>query len=179
MSTPFRLRRLVAFAETDMAGIMHFSSFFLFMESAEHALLRSIGLSVFDSIDDGEGEPTMVSFPRVSARCDYHSPARCEEELDIEVSVQRLGTKSITYGFHFTRDGKELAVGQMTSVCCRMHDDKPPEPIALPEEVISACVSSWSESYGRSYCYRSDEKLPDAQRTAGGAGRCFARDVTR
>lgn len=43
----FHWRRRVEFSETDMAGIAHFSSFIIYMEQAEHALLRSLGTSVF------------------------------------------------------------------------------------------------------------------------------------
>ena len=42
----FRVKRRVEFADTDMAGIVHFSAFFVYMEQAEHELLRSLGLSV-------------------------------------------------------------------------------------------------------------------------------------
>ena len=52
MPTPFRISRFVEFADTDMAGIMHFSAFFRFMEGAEHALLRSLGFSVFTEVGE-------------------------------------------------------------------------------------------------------------------------------
>lgn len=136
MPTPFRHRRMVEFADTDMAGIMHFSAFFRFMESAEHALVRSLGLSIF-GLEDPTGGDALVSFPRVSARCDFHSPARCEDHLDIDVVVQKLGRTSVTYGFHFLSADHELAAGEMTSVCCRLHDGQKPEPIALPDDVIA------------------------------------------
>lgn len=136
MPAPFRTRRMVEFADTDMAGIMHFSAFFRFMEGAEHALLRSLGLSVF-GIEDPEGGDAMISFPRVSARCDFHSPARCEDEIDIEVVVQKLGKSSVTYGFHLYHDGEELAVGEMTSVCCRLREGAKPEPILLPADIAA------------------------------------------
>jgi len=134
MPAPYRHRRMVEFADTDMAGIMHFSAFFRFMESAEHALVRSLGLSIF-GLPDPDGGDHLVSFPRVSARCDYTSPARCEDELDIEVTVQKLGRSSVTYAFRFTHDGDEVAVGEMTSVCCRMREGGKPEPLALPATV--------------------------------------------
>ncbi len=35
MAYEFKLTRQIDFAETDMAGIMHFSNFFRFMEAAE------------------------------------------------------------------------------------------------------------------------------------------------
>ena len=46
MSTPFRTTRRIEFADTEMAGIVHFANFFRFMEAAEVEFLRSRGLSV-------------------------------------------------------------------------------------------------------------------------------------
>ena len=46
MSKPFRVSRRVEFCDTDMAGIIHFSNFFRYMEFAEVAFLRARGLSV-------------------------------------------------------------------------------------------------------------------------------------
>ena len=130
MPTSFHTSRFVEFADTDMAGIMHFSAFFRFMEAAEHALLRSLGLSVFKEID---GE--VITFPRVSASCDYRSPARCEEVLEIDVTVDRIGTKSVTYGFAFSHGGRDVAKGSMTSVCCRIPHGGTPVSIPIPEVI--------------------------------------------
>ncbi|BBO33773.1 hypothetical protein PLANPX_3385 [Lacipirellula parvula] len=130
MPEPFHTSRLVEFHDTDMAGIMHFASFFIYMESAEHELYRSLGLSLHTEVD---GE--LISFPRVSAACDYSSPARCEEILDIAVSVTRIGTKSISYEFRFTRAGTLLAIGKMTSVCCRVVHGQPPVSRPIPAEI--------------------------------------------
>jgi acyl-CoA thioester hydrolase len=128
MPTPFHVSRFVEFADTDMAGIMHFSAFFRFMEGAEHALLRHLGFSVF-SEQGGE----VITFPRVASSCEFFSPARCEEVLDIAVTVDRVGTKSVTYGFAFTHAGRDVAKGQMTSVCCRIPHGGTPTPIPIPD----------------------------------------------
>src|SRR5689334_6065032 len=45
-SAGFRYTRRVQFSETDMAGIVHFSAYFRFMEEAEHALWRAAGVSI-------------------------------------------------------------------------------------------------------------------------------------
>jgi acyl-CoA thioester hydrolase len=132
MPGPFKTSRLVEFADTDMAGIMHFSAFFRFMEAAEHALLRSLGLSVYSKVN---GE--IVTFPRVAASCEYHSPARCEEDLGIDVTVERVGTKSVTYGFAFSHEGRKVATGKMTSVCCRVPTGGVPVSIPIPDEVAA------------------------------------------
>ena len=43
MAHSFSMTRSVTFAETDMAGILHFSNYFRYMEEAEHAFFRSLG----------------------------------------------------------------------------------------------------------------------------------------
>lgn len=124
MSTSFTTTRRVDFRDTDAAGIMHFSVFFTAMESAETEFLRSRGLSVI--MHDPAGE---IGWPRVSVRCDYKSPVRFEDEYQIAVRTTRIGGKSVTYEFTFTHDDRQVAVGEMTSVCCRMNDAA---PISIP-----------------------------------------------
>jgi acyl-CoA thioester hydrolase len=128
MSTPFYTSRLVEFADTDMAGIIHFSAYFRYMESAEHELLRSLGYSVYSEVD---GVP--ISFPRVAASCEFDTPAKCEDTLDIAVTVRHVGNTSVTYGFDFSDQGRDVAHGTMTSVCCKVEHGKPPESMTIPE----------------------------------------------
>jgi 4-hydroxybenzoyl-CoA thioesterase/acyl-CoA thioester hydrolase len=128
MSEPFRTTRRVEFCHTDAAGIAHFAAFFEFMEQAEHELLRSRDLSVFMNDDQG-----IISWPRVAAKCEFQSAARFEDVLEIEVRISRLGDKSITYAFRFSREDTDLAHGELTSVCCRMTDQAPPQSIAIPD----------------------------------------------
>jgi len=131
MSTAFVTTRRVEFSDTDAAGIVHFVAFFRMMEQAEHDLLRSVGLSVV--IHDAAG---IISWPRVSAKCDFTAAARFEDVLEIEVRIKRLGKRSITYAHRFFRDGKELATGELTTVCCRIKDGKPPKSIDIPAALL-------------------------------------------
>lgn len=130
MAEPFRTTRLVEFHDTDMAGIMHFASFFHYMESAEHELLRSTGFSI-NSTWGGQ----TLSFPRVAVSCEFRSPARCEDLLEIAIRVSRLGTKSVTYQFTFTNEGREIAHGQMTAVCCLVDPSVPLASVPIPAPV--------------------------------------------
>lgn len=131
MAEPFRTTRLVEFHDTDMAGIMHFASFFHYMESAEHEFIRSLGFSVHSRIDG-----QLLSFPRVSVSCDYQSPARSEDLLEIAILVSRIGTKSITYVFEVTHDGREVANGQITCVCCRIEPGQQIASVPIPQELV-------------------------------------------
>ncbi|MDG2384989.1 MAG: thioesterase family protein [Pirellulaceae bacterium] len=117
MGNAFRTSRRVEFRDTDAAGIAHFSVFFVWMEQAEHAALRSIEMSVMP-----KHEENAVSWPRISASCDYRNPVRFEELIDIEVTVTKLGKRSVTYDFQFLCNDRKIASGQITTVCCRQED---------------------------------------------------------
>jgi len=127
MKEPFHTTRRVEFADTDMAGIVHFANFFRFMESAEVEFLRSLGLTV-SMIWEGE----RIGLPRVSASCDFLSPVTFQDLLDVAVRVQSVGKKSITYSFEFTKEGKPVARGRVTCVCCRVLGDRQLESMEIP-----------------------------------------------
>ena len=133
MGEVFKTRRRVEFRDTDMARIVHFSVFFTYMEEAEHQLLRHLGLGVISDIDGQK-----ISFPRVAAKCNYRNAIRFEEEIDIEVAVQKIGTKSVTYAFKMFRADVPVADGEVTTVCCRFdnrHDGRP-ESMPIPASVV-------------------------------------------
>ena len=130
MAEVFRTTRMVEFHDTDMAGIMHFASFFHYMESAEHEFLRSHGFSVHP-----HGSAETLSFPRVSAHCDFRSPARCEDVLEIAILIERIGAKSITYRFEITIEGRMVAEGRMVCVCCLVTPGKLPVSVPIPSEI--------------------------------------------
>ena len=127
MPEPFHTTRRIEFADTDMAGIVHFANFFRFMEAAEVEFLRSRGLTVA-MIWEGQ----RIGLPRVSASCDFLSPATFQDVLDILVRVQSIGKKSITYSFEFSKNGKPVAKGQVTSVCCKVAGDHRLESMEIP-----------------------------------------------
>ncbi len=130
MATPFRIVRRVEFGDTDMAGIMHFANFFRFMEVAETAFLRARGLSVAWT-ENGVG----YGFPRVSAACDYEKPLRFEDEAVIAVTLEKVGAKSLSYRFEFSRDGQPIAVGRMSGVYCRKGPGGTIEPLEIPPAI--------------------------------------------
>ena len=140
-TSAFTHRRLVAFAETDMAGIVHFAQFYRYMEEAEHAFLRSVGLDVMEHKPDG----TILGWPRVSAKCGFKSPAFFGDTLAIEVTVQRIGVKSLTLDYRFTRDdhpdaeGGEptlVAEGTMKTVACTFTPDRTMTCVPVPEAFL-------------------------------------------
>lgn len=130
---PLTTVRRVEFRDTDAAGIVHFSAFFFWMESAEHELLRAAGIPVIDSGPEGVD----ASWPRVSVSCDYVSAVRFGDEIEIAVAVEALGRSSVTYSFAFSVAGRAVARGRVVAVRCLMHPGRRPEAVAIPGDIVS------------------------------------------
>jgi YbgC/YbaW family acyl-CoA thioester hydrolase len=122
MAYEFKAVRRVEFSETDMAGIVHYSNFFRYMESAEHAFFRHLGFSVvMDHVEPPLG------WPRVHASCDYRQPLRFEDEVEIHLLVSEKKSKSLGYLFKFRKLNAsppiEVARGSLTVVCVTKQAD--------------------------------------------------------
>jgi YbgC/YbaW family acyl-CoA thioester hydrolase len=138
MPYEFKAIRRVEFSETDMAGIVHFSNFFRYMETAYNAFYRSIGLSVtLNNYDPPLG------FPRVHAACDYKKPLRFEDQLEIHLLVKEKRSRVLNYLFRFnklpaegTKDSTTLvATGVLTVVCVAHNRDGKMEAVSIPAEL--------------------------------------------
>lgn len=149
-STVFRTSRMVEWHDTDAARIAHFSAYFRWMEEAEHEFLRHLGLSVLSH--DAEGE---ISWPRVSVGCDYSAAVKFEDVVEIEVAIERLGSKSVTYSFALSSAGRPVARMRLTAVCCRMSESGPPRGIPIPKEIASQLAA-----YCRVPASAGDESMP-------------------
>lgn len=116
MAFDYVLERELAFNETDMAGIAHFSNFFRWMEITEHAFLKSLGIEpVVQDRDKFWG------WPRVRASCEYHAPLRFGDKFEVHIFVKEIKQKSVVYFFRFRKiedDGRVTAIAraEMTSV---------------------------------------------------------------
>lgn len=125
MSAPFEWSRLVEFYETDLAGIAHFSNFYRWMESAEHAFLRERGVALHEG---------GIGWPRVNASADFRRPIKFGDKIRVRVSIAELRTRSVRYVFEFrVNESDEIhATGEMISVCVDLATMK---AIEIPPEI--------------------------------------------
>ncbi len=131
MSVPFKTSRRVEFADTDMAGLIHFVTFYRMMESVEHEMFRTLGTSVMSEDENGNRR----GWPRLSAECEFHSPAYFEDELAICVTVETLGRSSLTLSYEFRRDDTRIASGRMKTVCCVVEEGGGLSSVGMPTEL--------------------------------------------
>jgi YbgC/YbaW family acyl-CoA thioester hydrolase len=136
MAFEFKFIKRVEFAETDAAGILHFSNYFRYMEMTEHAFFRSLGLSIY------AGNPVPeIGWPRVHVECHYKEPLRFEDGVEIHLLIKEIKKKSITYKFIFRkiasgRPSTEIAWGRVTAVCINFDEHgRIAGATAIPSEI--------------------------------------------
>jgi YbgC/YbaW family acyl-CoA thioester hydrolase len=127
MPSEFAITRTVEFAETDMAGLMHFSNYFRWMEACETALYRSLGLPLITFVPG-----QVVGWPRVKVSCHYCAPLRFNDVAEVKLFICRIGTRSLTYVFQFRKGAVVVAQGEATVVCVAADEKAESGMVAQP-----------------------------------------------
>ena len=106
-------QKQVEFSHTDMAGIMHFSNFYRFMEAVEHDFFRKLGKSVSGETDEAG---IQYGWPRVSSTCSFKAPLKFEDVVALHLIVREIRNATLRYEVIFSKDGVEAARGEITIV---------------------------------------------------------------
>lgn len=126
----FVVTRQVEYVDTDMAGIVHFTAYFRYVEAAEHAFLRSCGISLCDP----PGARSLC-WPRVACSFSYREPLRFDDTFEVRLRVGRIGRSSVTFSADIVRGGRVLAQGSSTNACCRLASGGTLRAVAIPKAV--------------------------------------------
>jgi YbgC/YbaW family acyl-CoA thioester hydrolase len=136
MPSEFKATRRVEFSETDLAGIVHFTNFFRYMETVEHAFWRSLGTSVVMRQFDPP-----LGLPRVHASCDFKRPLRFEDIVEMHLRVVEKRARSLSFEIRLTRlepgPPEEVAIGKLTAVCVQKNPDGSFQSVPFPESIAS------------------------------------------
>ena len=114
--------RRVEFSETDMAGLVHFSNFFKYMETAERDFFEAAGV---DLIRTQPGE--LVGWPRARAECKFSAPLRFGDTIDIHLAVKSVKDRAIDYQFRIIRRTEDCSrtqagKGHMTTILAKLDE---------------------------------------------------------
>src|SRR5205823_477775 len=138
MAGPFTITERVRWIDCDAAQIIYYGSYIRFFEIAETEMYRSIGLPYAVAFS------TLDCFPiRAAYHCEYKSPARLDDMMEIAIWISHWGRTSYTASFRFTRaeTGELLAEGYCRLVTVDRHDKRPvPIPDRLREGLASYTV---------------------------------------
>jgi 4-hydroxybenzoyl-CoA thioesterase len=93
---PFVHTTPVRFSDVDHAGLVYYPRFFHFFHLAFEELWRArLGPRAYVELIDRD----RIGFPAVRAECDFRGPLRFGDDAEIEISIEKLGGKSI--GFRY------------------------------------------------------------------------------
>lgn len=125
----------VRFCDVDHAGIVYFPRFFHLFHLAFEELWRArIGPRAYVELLDRD----RIGFPAVHAACDFRAPLRFGDTAEIELTVTRLGARSITFHYRVyraeQRDRTLCADGQ---VVCAVVDLARFVAVTVPERVVA------------------------------------------
>jgi acyl-CoA thioester hydrolase len=122
-------KRRVEFAETDMAGQVHFANFFRYMEEAEHAIWRRAGMRI-------AAEGRTHQWPRISATCDFKSRLRVDDEFEVRTDMARVTNRTIQWAHAMWRGETLVAEGSVTAVCVQLQADGTFTAVAIPSDIV-------------------------------------------
>lgn len=111
---PFSVQERVRWSDCDPLGIIYYGAYVRLFEAAEHEMFREAGLPY-----DFMRVERKVQLPRKAFHVEFHSPARMDELMEIQVGVSRLGETSLTMRFeaYNTADGTHRASATLAVVC--------------------------------------------------------------
>ncbi len=127
MARPYRWQNRIRFVDTDASQRIHYTAMFRHFEAAEQEFLRDMGCPY------SAPEFRDYSFPRVHVECDFTAEIRYDDIIDIELTVERVGTSSFTISFLVTVDARPVAKGKITVVSI---DKQTQKPCRIPDRLV-------------------------------------------
>jgi acyl-CoA thioester hydrolase len=117
----------VRYAETDKMGVVYHANYFTWFEVGRCELLRAIGRSY------REMEATGIGLPVIEAHCEYKTPARYDDELQVKTWGTLLSPARVEFVYEISRpsDGIINAVGRTVHAAV----DTSGRPCRLPDYI--------------------------------------------
>ena len=117
----------VRYAETDKMGVAYYANYFIWFEVGRCELLRSLGGSYRDMELNG------VMLPAIEAHCEFRSPARYDDALEISTTSSLLSPARVEFNYQVVRssDRAVVAIGRTIHAAI----DGSGRPRRLPKDI--------------------------------------------
>ncbi len=140
MSEQFSHRLRVRYGECDPQGVVFNANYFAYFDVALTELWRE-ALGPYQEMIERHGVDLVVA----EARCRYLAPARFDEEIDLEMTLTRLGSTAMSSRIRIRRDDALLVEGEMRHVFI---DPRTGAKVPMPD-AIRAALEPYLEPEGR------------------------------
>ena len=115
--------------DTDAGGIVYYVNYLKFMERARTELLRSLGYTQGELLEEG------IQFVVRATDLRYRQPARMDDELTVTASLTKVGRASLEFRQAVRRGDAAICDGHIQVACVRADSLA---PTALPAAVHQA-----------------------------------------
>ena len=97
-----------------MAGVVHFSRYFTYMQCAEHDFFRKLGFSINHKYNGYQ-----YGWPRGAVNARFQQPLRFNDEIEIRVQLKKVNKRTLEFRFVIIKcsDGAIAATGGFTTIC--------------------------------------------------------------
>ena len=119
------VRLRVRYAETDQMRVAYYANYFVWFEVGRTELLRMLGWTYRDM------EAAGYALPVIAASCQYHRPARYDDEIEIVTTGALLSPVRLAFDYAILRGGERIVTGRTE------HASLNPQgrPVRLPDRV--------------------------------------------
>ena len=125
----FKTSFRVTWVDTDAAQVVHYSNYFRFFERAEEEFYRYLGFTFDNATKKG------LWLPRVEAFCQFKKPARFNDVIEVELTIEELRKKSVKFNFKITNKetASLLAIGHLVIVAADKQTEK---ATLIPQDML-------------------------------------------
>ena len=101
------------FGDTDAMGIVYYANYLRYFEAGRAELLRALEIPYGTLVAEG------IALPVVNASIRYVSPARFDDALVLDTTIEDLRHASVRITYRLTResDAALIATGETTHAC--------------------------------------------------------------
>lgn len=101
----------VIYGDTDQMGVVYYANYLRYFEASRGELIRAGGKSY------GDLEKAGYLLPVIEAHVRYFKPARYDDLITVEVTVEKVRGASVRFVYRVTRGDELLAEGATEHAC--------------------------------------------------------------
>ena len=120
-----RIQVRVRYAETDQMSVVYHANYFVWFEVGRTELLRTLGWTY------REMEASGYSLPVIAASCQYHRPARYDDELEIVTTGALMSPVRLAFDYEIRRGAERIVSGRTEHASLNLQG----RPVRLPDRV--------------------------------------------
>jgi YbgC/YbaW family acyl-CoA thioester hydrolase len=127
------VQRKIMWGDLDSLGIVFYPRYFEWIDSSSHLFFDAIGLNIGRIWHERD-----IQFGLAETSSRYHRPGRYHDLIEIETSIDELGSKTVVLMHSIRRheDQSVLVEAMEKRICLDVSDPRSFRAIVIPEDIL-------------------------------------------